>query len=276
MACPRECSAVQSEMFIVRPAIMLPQDIADRAAASAPSRYAATSPGVIIRIASSAMPSPIGVRHLATIPAIACASASMPVFAVIDRRHAVGHERIDERVLGPKVRVRDTGLATRVRIRDDGATGYLRAGARARGNGDQRDVRDRVRRCRGQELTEADAQLGAQPRGLRRVDDRAAADGHDRLRLRIGERRGGRIDHVDRRLGGRLVEPCHGEPLDEARLGEQCRDGRVVDLDALVDHEEHPRGTHLGKDGRQGARHSIPNRILTGRWLPNAGIGFTS
>ena len=38
MAWPSECSAVQSEMFMARPAIIDPHDMAERAAASVPSR----------------------------------------------------------------------------------------------------------------------------------------------------------------------------------------------------------------------------------------------
>ncbi len=82
IACPSECSAVQSAMFMVRPAMRLPQAMSARASASAPSRNAATSEPPMSRIASSAIASPIGVRTRATIPAIACASASMPVWAV--------------------------------------------------------------------------------------------------------------------------------------------------------------------------------------------------
>ena len=84
MAWPSECSAVQSEMFMVRPAIIEPAAMSARAAASVPSLVATTSERPIIRIASSAIASPIGVRHLATMPAIAWARASMPVLAVMD------------------------------------------------------------------------------------------------------------------------------------------------------------------------------------------------
>ncbi|CAB5102061.1 unannotated protein [freshwater metagenome] len=52
IAWPKECSAVQSEIFIVSPAIMLPAAIPARADLSVPSLKAATRAGVIIRTAS--------------------------------------------------------------------------------------------------------------------------------------------------------------------------------------------------------------------------------
>jgi hypothetical protein len=70
-------------MFMARPAIIAAHDILLRATASVPSRYAATSDSPASRTASSAMPSPMGVRHFATMAAMAWASASMPVWAVI-------------------------------------------------------------------------------------------------------------------------------------------------------------------------------------------------
>ena len=71
-------------MFMVRPAIIEPAAMSERASLSAPFFVAFTNERPMKRIASSAMASPIGVRHFATMPAIACASASIPVFAVID------------------------------------------------------------------------------------------------------------------------------------------------------------------------------------------------
>ena len=58
---------------------MLAHDILLRATASEPSLYAATSDSPARRTASRAMPSPMGVRQIAVIAAIAWARASMPV-----------------------------------------------------------------------------------------------------------------------------------------------------------------------------------------------------
>ena len=52
IAWPNECSAVQSEIFMVNPAIMEPAAIFARATLSLPSLYAATIAGVIKRTAS--------------------------------------------------------------------------------------------------------------------------------------------------------------------------------------------------------------------------------
>ena len=58
--------------------------MSERASRSEPSRTALTSAPPASRVASSATPSPTGVDTFTTIAAIACASASIPVMAVID------------------------------------------------------------------------------------------------------------------------------------------------------------------------------------------------
>ena len=57
--------------------------MSERASWSDPSRTARTSAPPASRVASSATPSPTGVAALTTTAAIACASASIPVIAVI-------------------------------------------------------------------------------------------------------------------------------------------------------------------------------------------------
>ena len=52
IAWPSECSAVQSEIFMVKPAIIDPAAIAARASLLLPSLYAAVRAGVIRRTAS--------------------------------------------------------------------------------------------------------------------------------------------------------------------------------------------------------------------------------
>ena len=164
------------------------------------------------------------------------------------RGHRVGEQRIDERDLGPKVGVGDAGFATSGGVGDHRAARDLRPGAGAGGHGDERDLGRWVGGALGQELGETHTELGAQSSRLGRVDDRAAADGHQHLGARVDERSRGLIDHVDGGLRGWLVEPGDAEPLAAGELGEKGGDRRVVLLDALVDHQEDGARTELGHD----------------------------
>ena len=166
-------------------------------------------------------------------------------------RLEAGRHRIDERDLGPKVGVGDAGFATSGGVGDHRAARDLRPGAGAGGHGDERDLGRWVGGALGQELGETHTELGAQSSRLGRVDDRAAADGHQHLGARVDERSRGLIDHVDGGLRGWLVEPGDAEPLaagELGELGEKGGDRRVVLLDALVDHQEDGARTELGHD----------------------------
>ncbi len=63
-------------------------------------------------------------------------------------------------------------------------------------------------------------------------------------------------------------------PARPASSSEEHGGRRVVLLDSLVDHQEHPGGTELGEHAGEGAGHALAEADLTGRWLPNAGMTF--
>ena len=152
-----ECSAVQSEMFIVSPAIRLPHAISDRAAASWPSATAAGSERPISRIDSSAMASPIGVRNSRHHARDRLRQRVDPGVGGRRRRHGVREQRIDERVLRSQRRARDAGLARLARIADHRAAGDLGSGAGGGGHRDQwqMTVRGTSARTRGRRESQA-------------------------------------------------------------------------------------------------------------------------
>ena len=216
----------------------LPHAMSERAAASEPSRKAGTSERPMSRIASRAIASPIGVRTVAIIPAMAWASASMPVCAVASG----GTECVSSGSTTASC-ARSAGAAMPA-LRPvagsviDRAAGDLRARPGRRRHRDERDDRVRIRRL---QVAEAHVLLCADARGLRGVDDRAAAERDDRVRARLrqGVRRG--VHDVGRRLARRLVEAVDLE-VRAPQGGDGAGDGVVAPFEPLVDHEQHPAG----------------------------------
>ena len=170
----------------------------------------------------------------------------------------MGQDRIDDRHLRSHERAGDSCLATSLGVGDDSATGDLGAGAGTRRKRDERDGRLQVGAIRGEELAEAQTLLSAQPRGLRRVDDGAAAEGDDRLGTARGERRGGGVDHVDRGLACGLVIAREREPeLGLERVDHGGSSG--VELrDAVVDEEQDRCGPEVPE-----CRHELGGAAVT-------------
>ena len=138
MAWPSECSAVQSEMFIVRPAIMLPQAMSERAAASVPSwvafdQRAGHHADRLKRDGVADRGADLG-DHAGD-------GLGQRVDAGVGghrRGHRVRQPRVDQRVLRAQGRVGDAGLGVVREVGDHGAAGDLRARACAGREGDQR------------------------------------------------------------------------------------------------------------------------------------------
>ena len=253
---PSACSVPASEMFIARPAIIEPSAIWLRAAASGSrttARIATTADARRLESDGVADRRPHRHDHGGQ-------GLGERVGRRVERRQrrqAVREQRIDERPVGPVVRVGAGDLVTLVV--HHGAARHLGPGARRRRDRDQA-VRARRNRLDGLARPAEPPDRGAAERdhasALRGVERGAAADRDDDVAARLPQRLAAGLDALARRL-----VPCD---LVHRRARRDRRVGHV-----RVEHHERLRQPGVGQDLRSSAATPSPNRIRTGRYPEN-------